>query len=142
MKDKFIEYIKAIGITETAYVKKIEEIVDFFSKLCGEEVIDIFVNDYIKDDMRREYESIDLFSENWEFSAINFITEDTYHITKREKCIFLEIKKKNYDYQKATEKSLLSVSMTFENRTRGSFKASKENCDFLRQVILRYLNNF
>ena len=62
MKEEFIDYLKLIGITTEEYLNRIETIMEVHSELCQEEIIDIFVDEYIKEDGTREYEDLSLFS--------------------------------------------------------------------------------
>ncbi len=57
MKEEFIEYLKSIGITAEEYLKRIETIMEVYSELCQGEIVDIFVDEYIKEDGTREYEA-------------------------------------------------------------------------------------
>jgi len=51
----------------------------------------------------------------------------------------LDFKKQDYDFKKATEKSRFYSNSTLDFDFGMEFKASKENCDYLKEIILRYI---
>lgn len=142
MKKEFKEYFKSIGITSQEYLKRIETLMEIHSELCQDEIVDIFVDEYIKEDGTREYEDISFYSKQYFFGVSQFLTTDTFILSKNTKDVkSIKIKKKDYDFKKATEKSRLNIDVSYETSTplHGSFKASKENCDILKQIFLKYM---
>jgi len=105
--------------------------------MCPEEIEEVFLSDYIKDDGTREYESVWFFSKGYCMEAHNFITENSIDIvpirTNR-----LQVDLKDYDFKKATEKSRLRVLIQLGEALQGEIKAAKENCDVLRDITIRY----
>ncbi len=141
MKKEFVDYLKSIGITAEEYLKRIETIIEVFSDFCQEEIVDIFVDEYIKEDGTREYEDITFFSEHYIFGATQFLTSDDFTLFKRMKNISsIDIKKKDYDFKKATDKSRLNIEIFLETASplHGNYKASKENCDSLKHILENY----
>ena len=139
MKKEFIEYLKSIGIT-TALRERIETIYEYYKEICSDEITDIFITEYIKEDESREYENLWFFSDKYFMEAKQFITKDDFDIASIEKSIiYWKIEKKDYDFKKATEKSRLFLSAVLNNVVDGDFKASKENCDYLKEIILKYI---
>ena len=141
MKAEFLEYLNSIGITAEEYLKRIETIIEFHSNICQEEIIDIFVDEYIKEDGTRDYDDINFFSNEYDFTARQFLIEDKFVLTKRTKnAIAIIIKKNNYDFKKATENSRLNLEVRYDiSKLYAIFKASKENCDHLKQIYFKYL---
>ena len=141
MKAEFLEYLNSIGITAEEYLKRIETIIEFHSNICKEEIIDIFVDEYIKEDGTRDYDDINFFSNEYDFTARQFLIEDKFVLTKRTKnAIAIIIKKNNYDFKKATENSRLNLEVRYDiSKLYAIFKASKENCDHLKQIYFKYL---
>lgn len=140
MKEEFIKYLNAIGITTESLHKRIEQIYKECLEVCPEEIDDIFVEEYIKDDGSREIENVDFFSENYQFSANNFLTKDNYNLVRlKNKVILIKIHKQNYDLNKATEKSRINIHVTLEGMLGGDLKASKENCDYLKDIFIKYV---
>ena len=139
MKEEFIEYLKSIGLTETL-CKRIETIYEFYNDVCPDEITGIFVTDYITRDGSREYETLWFFSEKYAMEAKQFIKKDDFDITPiKNRIQYWRIEKQNYDFKKATEKSRLYLEFTLDTGISGDFKASKENCDYLRNIILKYV---
>lgn len=139
MKREFVEYLESIGITKT-FRERIETIYEFYKNICPDEIEDIFVTEYINSDGSREYENLWFFSEKYVMEAKRFITEDNFDITPIHKRIhFLTIKEQDYDFRKATKKSRLYLQFALDTTAEGEFKASKENCDYLREIFLKYI---
>lgn len=139
MKGKFIKYLDCISIAN-AFRNKIETIYKLCKELCPEEITDIFITDYIKEDGSREYENLWFFSDKHCMEAKQFRTRDDFdiiHIKKR--VTYWNIQKQNYDFKNATEKSRLFLRVNFEFGMSGEFKAAKENCDYLKKIILKYI---
>ena len=142
MKEEFIKYLESIGITE-ALRKRIETIYEFYREICPSEITGISVTDYIKEDGAREYENLWFFSEKYCMEAKQFITKEDFDITPIQNRICRwAIQKKDYDFKKATEKSRLLLKFYFGVELGvliGELKASKENCDYLKDIILKYV---
>lgn len=139
MREKFITYLKSLGITNTI-CKRIETINECFEKICPEEIINIFVTEYLKEDGTREYESIWFFSEKYIMEAKKFIVEDDFDIAPFKKAIkYCQIKKKDYDLKKATEKSRLIVFFSTRLGVSADMKASEKNCDYLAAILFKHI---
>ena len=140
MEEKFTEYLSSIGIPE-ALDEKIEKIYEFYQKILPEEIKDIFVTDYIKKDETREYENIWFFSKKYWMEAKQFIIKDNFDITSIQKHVrYWSIEKKDYDFKEATDKSRLVLFFGLDTGVTGNLKASKRNCDYLRDIIIKYIN--
>lgn len=139
MKEEFIRYLKSIDITET-FRRRIETIYEYYKEVCPDEITGLFVTDYIKEDAERVYENLWFFSlKNW-MEAKLFLTKDDFDITPmRNRVHYWSIEKQNYDFKKATEKSRLRLKVQLDTGVEGNFKASKENCDYLKDVILKHV---
>lgn len=141
MKTEFEEYLKSIGIGSELFLTRIETLMEIHSKLCQDEILDIFVDDYIKEDGTREYEGITFFSNEYSFGSTNFLTTDNFVFSNLKKStVFVAFKSKDYDFKKATALSRLNVIIGYETTNfKGNYKASKENCDVLRRIALKYM---
>jgi hypothetical protein len=142
MKKDFTDYLESIGITDPI-IKRIEEICQFHERILTEglkeEIVDIFVTDYILKDGTRQYENLWLFSKNYVMEAKLFIKQDDFDISPYVKLIdYLAIKKESYDFIKFNEKSKLYIEYVSKTNS-GEFKATKENCDYLRNIYLKYM---
>lgn len=139
MKEEFKIYLISIGITNTL-IKRIEEIYNFYQKLCPEEITTIFVTDYINEDGTREYENLWFFSKKYAMEAKEFIVEDDFDMAQIQNRInYWNIKKDNYDFKKPEEGSRLYLHIGFNPDLTADLKASKENCDYLKKIFLEYV---
>lgn len=140
MKGEFVKYFKSIGIMTQPLLNRIEQIYEFCSEICPDEIVDVFVDDYIKEDGTREYEDITFFSNKYLISVLQFLTKDESHLTPiKKKMLNCTIHKKDYDFKKATEKSRLYLNFNVDSGSVGKYKASKENCDYLKQIIFKHV---
>lgn len=139
MKEEFIKYLESIGITK-ALRERIETTYEFYQEICPDEITGIFITDYIKEDGSREYENLWFFSEKNCMEAKQFITKDDFDITPIKKRVYYwTIQKQDYDFKKATKKSRVHLKFDLDTGIVGVLKAAKENCDYLREIILKYV---
>lgn len=143
MKEEFVVYLRTVGLTDVI-IDRIEVIYNFYQNIVmkelQEEILDIFVTDYIHKDASRQYENLWFFSKNYIMEAKSFIMQEDLDICPLAKEIkYLEIKKESYDFIKANEKSRFYLSYGLETRASGSLRASKENCDYLRDIYIKYM---
>jgi hypothetical protein len=141
MKMEFEEYLKSIGITSEVYLKRIETLMEIHLELCQDEIVDIFVDEYIQEDGTRQYTDITFFSNRYVFGAIQFLTTDNFSLTKLNKAItYMKIYNKDYDFKKATTLSRLNLDVGYDiTNFSGNFKASKDNCDVLKKLVAKYM---
>lgn len=140
MKEDFKNYLSSIGITTKAFSERIEAIYQFYQDLGLGEITGIFVTDYIQSDGARIFENLWFFTENCAMEAKQFPTQDNFEMLVFYKRIpYWNIKKQDYDFKKATDKSRLYLVFKHDTGIEGSFKASKENCDYLKEIFLKYI---
>lgn len=139
---KVTDYLKAIGITKPL-LERIAEIFEFYRGFCPEKITGIFVSEYMKEDGTREYENLWFFSERYSMEAKQFVTKDDFDLMPMKGIGYLRIEKEEYDFGKATEKSRLNLQFNFTPSTlgglSGTIKASKENCDYLKNIFEKYV---
>ena len=139
MKKEFIKYLESIDVTK-AHRKRVETIYKFYQEIYPDEITGIFITDYIKEDGSREYENLWFFSEKCCMEAKQFLPKDDFDITPIKKRVFYwTIQKQDYDFKKATKKSRLYLKLGLGTGIGGDFKAAKENCDHLKEIILKYV---
>jgi len=139
MKQDFIKYLQSIDLTETL-LQRIKVIHEFYKKLCPEKITGLFVSDYITMDGEKNYENLYFFSERYIMKAKHFIERDDFNMTLiKEKIYHLQIQKLDYDFNKATEKSRLYLEFILDTGMVYNFKASKKNCDYLKNVLFQYV---
>ncbi len=142
MRGEFTEYLDSIGVTRTAK-KQIRTIHDFYQIVCPEEITGIFVTDFVNEEGTREYENLWFFSETLIMEAKNFLSTDEFDMVPLTKTIARwEVKRHDYDFEAATERSRLSLSFTLGQSGLGvqaNLKASGENCDYLKHILITYV---
>lgn len=143
MKKEFIDYLESIGIKGGVLLDQIKSIYEFHLDMCPDEIVDIFVVDYIDSEGRREYEELLFFSDRYVMDAKGFAEgKDYFDITPiKGRVEYYEIRKQDYDFKEATEKSRLYLKIRLDTGLSGDFKAAKENCDALRDIILKYVKS-
>jgi hypothetical protein len=142
MKKEFVEYLELIGLTDVI-IKRIEDIYRFYEeslKKLDDEILGIFVTDYMPKDGLRQYENIWFFSNKYFMEAKLFYQKDDFDIEPAEEKInYIQVEKNDYDFLKATDKSRLYIRYTSSTLSEGELKASKENCDCLKEIYFKYL---
>jgi len=138
---KFLRYLKLIGMSSDTLIGEVDKAQDHCQRICPGEFKDIFVDDYIGQDGRRVYESVTFFAHPYSISAELFTGEQKYglgNITNRR--FYLTFDSKDYDFEKATEKSRLSVEWldVSTGEQVGYLKGTKENCDALMKILKEY----
>jgi len=139
MIPKLYDYLDSLGL-KGDLVGRIEKIYEFYSEIISEEIKDIFVTEYLKEDGSREYVNLWLFSDNLGMEAHNFITDDVFDcVTIKNKIQRWDINKKHYNFQDTTEKSRFNLHIKFESGYTGEFKSTAENCSRLKEIFLNYI---
>ncbi len=135
MKEEFSAYLESIGIAKPLQ-ERIEQIYEFYSEFCPEEITRLFVTDYIKDDGSREYENLWFFTPSFCMEAKQFILKNSFDMDAISKRILnWEVQSRDYDFHQAGENSRLSLIFHLSDRRACQFKASKENCDYLKVLL-------
>lgn len=140
---RFKEYLTKIGITDPL-CQRIDAIFGLAAEMYGaraEDTTDILITDYIEADGSRVYAAVDFYSEDYVISSFDLTGDVDLRISKiRKNVVFIHVKAKDYDPKKATEKSRLYVTCYYTSPgVRSEFKAAKENCDYLREIIRKYV---
>jgi hypothetical protein len=141
MKKEFIGYLESIDIKEGALLDRIKSIYEFYKDMCPDEIKDIFVTDYIDSEGKREYENLWFFSDRYVMEAKGFAAgKDDVDITPiKDRVEHCAIQKQDYDFKEATDKSRLHLLFKLDTGLSADFKASKENCNALRDIILKHV---
>jgi hypothetical protein len=72
--------------------------------------------------------------------AKNFVIQDNFDIAELPNHVtYCRIEKTEYDFINANDKSRLFIHVNTDRGVTCEFKASKENCDFLRKIFLNRL---
>lgn len=141
MKEKFHDYLETIGTTKTARAR-VQEILTFYERILPEEISDIFVTDFLNEDGVREFENLWMFSDSLVMEAKRFLTTDDFDMLMLPESIpYWQLTKQAYDFVQATDESRFTVTLQISKSSGlmsmgGELKASRENCDFLRDLFL------
>ena len=141
-QEKYLKYLESIDIKTEELINKFTTVHDYCQKVCPYEFEDLFIDEYINEDGIRVYESISFFSREYVVAALLFSKQNELIIGKLGTHRFeLKFKSKDYNFTKATGQSRLSLERR-DPSTRaivGWFKASKENCDTLMNILKKYV---
>ncbi len=139
MKTEWAEYLESIGIKEL-FLKRVDEVLDFYVKVYPSEIQDIFITEYSDKDGNRQYESVWLFSETSIMEAKQFLKEDDFDSAAARKQVkYWKVQKEQYDFKQASAKSRMTVTFTLTTGIGGQLKASRENCDHLKTVFFKHI---
>ncbi len=140
MKKEFIQYILTIGMTDSL-IHRVEELYNLYSRITDKLPDDIFVSEYIDKEGARHYENLWFFSGRYWMEAKNFLTKIDFDQANFEDYIrYWEVTASDYDFSRANDKSRLSVIVQTDIDLEAEFKASKENCDFLKTILLKRIS--
>ncbi|HUU28933.1 MAG TPA: hypothetical protein VM123_14070 [archaeon] len=143
MKSEFLKYLLSIGIKDPL-IERINSIFEFYKKVCSEEIEKIFISEYIQKDGMRVYENLWFFSKSYIMEAKDFINTDDFDLVYiKNRMLGWTLQKKEYDFENSNEKSRFALTIKFIGDVWAKLKASKENCNSLRDILFRYfLPNF
>lgn len=143
MEEKFNEYLKSIGITSKSLCDRIQTIYRIYSEvICPDQIEDIFVSEYFKEDGSREYESLWFFTSKYCMEAKQFTMKEDFDIEPITKKIsYWKVQSENYDFKEAKETSRLYLEFIIDlaSGITSRLKAAKGNCDFLKELIFKYI---
>ncbi len=136
--EKFDKYLRKVGITTKVLSDRVQFLYDVASKMCPEEIEQIFIVDNVKRDNTRTYESLWFFSKGFMLEAHNFEMEYKIDIMPI-RVIRVELELNNYNLKEAEEESRLKVYINFPGDIIAELKAAKENCDVLMDIAFEYI---
>ena len=142
MKTEHRSYLQQVGLGNQ-YIERVRTLYGLVSTISPiAEVADIFVSEYVQANGVRVYENVWFFTAEayHAIEAHNFISEDNVDfVTLKGRIKQFFVQKQKYDFERATEESRLNVEFRTDLDVIGKMKASKENCDHLRDIVLKYL---
>lgn len=139
MNDTFLQYFESHSLTRTL-IDRIDNIYNIYIRLGCDEITNIFISDFIKEDGTRDYESLWFFSKNYLMEAKEFTTKyDIDMVIFPSKIRYLKFEFSDYDFNKANDNSRLLIYFSFEPEMSCTLKASKGNCDYLLHNIFEVL---
>ena len=123
---KFIPYLREVDITSRTLLKRIEFIYILCSDMCLDEIEDIFVTDYIKEDGTREYENLWFFSKGYMLEAKKFLTQIDLDVTPmKNRVLYWTIEAQDFDLKKASVNSRLNLMFNTVQRITGRLKSAR-----------------
>ena len=109
---------------------------------CPDAIEDIFISEYSSEDGTRTYESIFWFSSSYILEAKQFTSQYNFDITPLNAVIYYELQAQEYDFERATDRSRLTVNARFGALSMAAqLRGSKQNCNYLKNIIVKYLKN-
>ena len=116
--------------------ERTNNILEFYEKLYPNQLQDIFVSEHLDKEGNRKYESFFIFNNKIVFEAKDFLNEDDFDAASYlKKIVYYRIKKKEYDFNEAKNKSRMSLYFRLSEEIFCELKASGNNCDYLRTVF-------
>lgn len=138
---RFKDYLTEIGVTEPLR-QRIDAIFELAAEMYGAivaDTTDILVTDYVQEDGSRVYEGVDFYFKDYVISSLDLTGNTDLRISKiNTNVVFIQLRAKDYDFKKATDKSRLNATCSHTTATVSVFKAAKENCDHLKEIIRKY----
>ncbi len=139
MKAEWIDYLRTIGIKDL-FLDRCKEIFNFYQQIYPDQIKDIFVSEYLDKEGNRQYESIWFFSETTVMEAKKFLEEDDFDSVPLNKQVkYWSVKKTEYNFIRATTKSRMVIKFSLLSGSGCSLKASRENCDSLKSIFIKYI---
>ncbi len=141
MKQGFMDYFKSLGMRRP-YLDRTEELYRVADQISPAGIGDVFVSEYMDDGVRTP-QSVWFFTTDLGYAIeAHFIDNDQIDIfTIKGRVKNIVVRKKDYDFKSATEKSRLNVRLKTDLDIEREMKASKENCDRLWHIVLTHLKN-
>ncbi len=139
MRPDFVEYLKGLGMGDVL-VERVESIERSVLAVCPEDTLDLFVGEYIDEDGNRQYEKVFFFTNHYVVESRDFKNTNQFEIDYvRGSIINLKVTADSFDFLQPTDQSRLNVQHYATGELRAEFKASRENCSHLLEIVRRYL---
>lgn len=139
MEAEWATYLESIGI-QGPFLKRVEEVLDFYQQVYPGQIEDIFVTEYFDKDGNRHYESVWLFSKTATMEAKQFLAGDDFDsVPLRQQVKYWSIKKTEYNFRETSTESRIMLHFELLSGVSGDLKASRENCEHLKSLFLKYI---
>lgn len=141
MKKTFEKYLKSIGITSKAMIERVEQIHDECLLVCTLEPEEIFVDEYIDAEGRKQYECVNFFSTYYHFGSSSLTGKkfEYFYLPLKKKVLRWKIEKTDYNFKKATDKSRIVINFDCSGMTTSTLKASGKNCEVVLSILKKYV---
>jgi hypothetical protein len=134
MKTEGLNYLRSLGMS-TVLMKRANRASKALSKIWQEKITDLFATEYINEDGVRQFEHLYFFTPCQIIQVKNFASEDTFDADAVPALANLLIKRTDFDFEEANEKSRLNVRYGTATGCHAEFKASRENCMTLTRIL-------
>ena len=141
MKKEFNTYLDTIRTGEVIK-KRVESILEFYKNTYPEDIEDIFISDIIESGNGRIFQNLWFFSKSYAMEAKDFVSnkDDFDNMVIRQNVAYWRVVKENYDFKETTGKSRLSIHFQAKSAVTGDLQASKENCDYLKNIFVKHIS--
>lgn len=131
------DYLGRLGMGEVLQ-ERVQYLVDLYAQFGGEAIEDVFVSDRLDEEGVRQFEAVWLFSENhvMEASLSDPVSMDSVRIGN---VIRWAVQHESYDWKNAIDASRLNVEFRLDIELNGVLRATRENCDVLRDIFFKYV---
>ncbi|HET6309680.1 MAG TPA: hypothetical protein VFH00_01600 [Candidatus Nitrosotalea sp.] len=141
MNDEQIQaYCIGLGMPK-ALIERAKLIHALYGKLGINDISDVFISEYVKEDGERSFENLWFFADKHVMEAKQFATEIDLDMAPSTVVSYIDLKQTEYDLEHSTGASRLFVTATLPlgMGVGLTFKASRENCDYLKTIVIKYL---
>jgi hypothetical protein len=138
MKKEFDQYLTSLNLTKVQK-QKVQEILNYYKLICPEEITEIFICDFFKEDGTRDFSSLWLFSKSFVMESKDFTINNNLDIApfpdqiRHSKFEFI-----NFNLIKPNENSRITYSSNLILGLECEFKASGDNCSKLMSIFEMY----
>jgi hypothetical protein len=136
LNDSFSAYLAEIGMNDLL-MERVSTLRDLYAAIQVEELSDIFVNETLTAEGDRIFDSVWFFTSSYVMESL--LSGDTFDSVRIDRIVRWEITLSDYDWKEANESSRLSISLTFPEGITGSLRATHKNCDYLRDLFVRWI---
>jgi hypothetical protein len=140
MKAEYQSYLESLTITadlRSQLYTRIEEIIKLMEAMSPERADDIFISESIDSNSKlRSFYNLHLFTPSFVLQARNIQdANQTYFVQLlKNTVVSTEITQLNYNWQTATEESVLVLNANLGIHGGIHFRAASKNCDKLRKI--------
>jgi len=141
MGKRIYSYMMAIGIQmdvdSEKLLTRVQEAYNFFSEICPEEIVEVFLSEKATKDGGSEYTDIFFFSDSYLMYAKDFKSGEDYHMIYKEHILTgWNIKKKNFDMKEARRSSMMSLGLIINGKPMDIYmRAMGKNCGHLQSIF-------
>lgn len=138
MKPEYYNYLDTLGISPGPVRDKVERVFQICKQICPDEICDMFITEYMQNEGGRIFENLFWISPSYLLEAKLFLHQDSFDITPLRDLHYFEIQAQDYDFQRGTDKSRLTLHARFSDVIVAQLRGSGTNCDQLNRILLTH----